>query len=75
MPSRWVVNVRGTWRFSPDWQLFAVVNNLFNRHDAAYGTYFQPDDTAGLFATPLGDPRSVTLTQPISVQLGFRLAI
>jgi iron complex outermembrane receptor protein len=75
LPSRWVVNVRGAWRFAPGWELFGVVNNLFDRHDAAYGTYFQPDDTAALFATPLSDPRSVTLTQPISFQLGFSFAL
>jgi iron complex outermembrane receptor protein len=75
LPSRWVVNVRGSWRFAPNWELFGVVNNLFNRHDAGYGTYFQPGDTAPLFATPLNDPRSVTLAQPISLQLGFTLAL
>ena len=75
LPSRWVANVRGSWRFVPGWELFAVVNNLFDRHDAGYGTYFQPDDTAPLFATPLSDPRSVTLTQPISFRLGFTLAL
>jgi iron complex outermembrane receptor protein len=75
LPSRWVVNARGAWRFSPDWELFGVVDNLFDRHDAGYGTYFQPDDTAGLFAKPLSDPRSITLEQPISFQLGFRLAL
>ena len=68
-------DLRGSWRFSSDWELFAVVNNLFDRHDAGYGTYFQPDDTAGLFAKALSDPRSITLEQPISFQLGFRLAL
>ena len=75
LPARWVVNVRGAWRFSPGWELFGVVDNLFDRHDAGFGTYFQPDDTVGLFAKPLSDPRSVTLAQPISFQLGLRLAL
>jgi iron complex outermembrane receptor protein len=75
LPSRWVVNVRGSWRLSPGWELFGAVNNLFDRHDAGYGTYFQPDDTAALFAKPLSDPRSITLEQPVSFQLGLRLAL
>jgi outer membrane receptor protein involved in Fe transport len=75
LPSRWVVNVRGSWRLSPGWELFGAVNNLFDRHDAGYGTYFQPDDTATLFAKPLSDPRSITLEQPVSFQLGLRLAL
>lgn len=75
LPSRWVVNIRGNWNFAANWEVFGVVNNLFDRHDATYGTYFQPDDTAALFATPLSDPRSVTLAQPISFQLGLRYSL
>jgi iron complex outermembrane receptor protein len=74
LPSRWVVNLHGSWRFAADWALFAIVNNLFDRHDAAYGTYFQPDDTAALLNPPLTDPRSITLEQPVSFQLGLRFA-
>lgn len=70
LPSRWTANVRGSWRFASGLELFGVVNNVFNRHDATYGTYFQPDNTAGLLTLGLGDPRSITLQQPISVQIG-----
>jgi iron complex outermembrane receptor protein len=74
LPSRWVVNLRGSWNFASNWELFGAVNNLFDRHDAAYGAYFQPDDTAGLLIPPLTDPRTITLGQPTSFQLGFRYA-
>jgi iron complex outermembrane recepter protein len=73
LPARWVANVRGSWRFASGLELFGVVNNVFNRHDATYGTYFQPDDTAGLLAPGLGDSRSITLQQPISVQIGVKM--
>jgi iron complex outermembrane receptor protein len=75
LPSRWVVNLRAAWQVAASWQLFGVVNNLFNRHDATYGTYFEPDDTSGLITPGLSDPRSITLAQPISIQLGVTLAL
>jgi hypothetical protein len=51
-----------------------VVNNLFNRRDATYGAYFETDATASLLTPALSDPRTVTLEQPLSVQLGFKYA-
>jgi iron complex outermembrane receptor protein len=73
LPAYWVVNLRAAYDVSESWQLFGVVNNVFDRHDATYATYFQPDDTAGLLTPALKDPRSVTLEQPISVQFGLKL--
>lgn len=75
LPSRWVANVRGSWRFADNWELFGLVNNVFNRHDATFGTYFQPGDTTGLLTPGLSDPRSITLEQPISAQIGVKLAL
>jgi iron complex outermembrane receptor protein len=75
LPSRWVLNLRGSWHFASNWELFGVANNVFDRHDAAYGAYFQPDDTAGLLKPSLTDPRTITLEQPVNFQLGFRYAL
>ena len=58
---------------TPHWQVFGVVDNLFNHHDATYGTYFETDDTVGLLNPALTDPRTLTLEQPISFQVGLRL--
>ena len=73
LPSHWAVNLRAGYDISENWQLFGVVDNLFNRHDATYGTYFSPSDTAGLLKPSLTDPRALTLEQPISVQLGVKV--
>jgi iron complex outermembrane receptor protein len=75
LPSYWVLNLRAAWQFAQHWQVFGIVNNVFDRHDATYGTYFSPDDTSGLISPPLSDPRTVTLEQPISVQLGINLTL
>jgi iron complex outermembrane receptor protein len=75
LPSYWTVNLRADYDLAPGWQLFGIVNNVFDRHDATYGTYFSASDTAGLVTPTLTDPRSVTLEQPISVQLGIKVKL
>ena len=67
LPAFWTVNLRGSYRVAPGWEVFGLVNNLFNRHDATYGSYYEAD--------PGDDPRTITLRQPISVQLGIRMAL
>jgi len=34
-----------------------------------------PDDTAGVLNPPLSDPRTLTLAQPITFQLGLKLKL
>jgi iron complex outermembrane receptor protein len=68
-----VVNLRAAYDITPDWQLFGLVDNLLDNHSATYGTYFSPDDTVGLLNPPLSDPRTLTLRQPITFQLGLKL--
>lgn len=73
LPGYTVVNVRVSYDITDRWQVFGLVNNLFDNHDATYGTYFEPDDTAGLVTPALTDPRTVTLMQPISFQAGLKV--
>ncbi len=75
LPATMVVNLRAAWQFDPRWQLFGAINNLFDNHDALYGGYFDPSDTAGLVTPALSDPRTLTLRQPLSVQLGLKLRL
>ena len=75
LPSTVVVNLRGSWQIDPSWQLFATVDNLFDNRDALYGAYFDPSDTAGLITPALTDPRTLTLRQPVSFQLGVKLKL
>jgi iron complex outermembrane receptor protein len=73
LPSTVVVNLRAAWQIDPRWQLFATVDNLFDNRDALYGSYFDPSDTTGLITPALSDPRTLTLRQPVSFQLGLKL--
>jgi iron complex outermembrane receptor protein len=74
LPSSVVVNLRAAWQFDERWQMFGTVNNLLDNRDALYGTYFDPSGTAALVTPALGDPRTLTLRQPVSFQLGLKLA-
>jgi iron complex outermembrane receptor protein len=73
LPSTVVINLRAAYQFDERWQLFGLVNNLFDDHHALYGTYFDPGSTAGLVTPTLTDPHTVTLRQPVSFQAGIRL--
>jgi len=73
LPSTVVVNLRAGYRFDQRWQLFGLVNNLFDDRHALYGNYFDPGSTAGLVTPTLTDPRTLTLRQPVSFQVGIRL--
>jgi iron complex outermembrane receptor protein len=74
LPATVTVNLDASYDLAPDWQLVAAVKNLLNRHDPSYGAFFQPGDTAGLVTPALTDPRLLTLQQPVSLELGLKLA-
>ncbi|HET7083891.1 MAG TPA: TonB-dependent receptor [Rhizomicrobium sp.] len=75
LPSTMVVNLRGSWQIDPSWQLFALVDNVFDNRDALYGAYFDPSNLATLVTPNLSDPRSLTLRQPVTFQLGLKLTL
>jgi iron complex outermembrane receptor protein len=75
LPGYVIMNLRAAYDITPEWQVFGLVDNVFDNHSATYGTYFQPDDTAGLLNPPLSDPRTLTLAQPITFQLGLKLKL
>jgi iron complex outermembrane receptor protein len=75
LPSTVVVNLRAGYQFDERWQLFGTVNNLFDNRDALYGAYFDPSGTASLVTPALTDPRTLTLRQPVSFQLGIKVKL
>ena len=75
LPAFWTVNLNARYRIAPGWEVFGLVNNLFNRHDATYGTYYDPGEAQDYTPVPLSDPRTLTLRQPISARIGLRMAL
>jgi iron complex outermembrane receptor protein len=73
LPAFTTVNLHAFYAMADGWQIIGVISNLSDSHAAIYGTYFDPNDTAGLFNPSLTDPRTVTLIQPLSVKLGLKV--
>ena len=73
LPATVLVNLRVAYQFNEHWKLFAAVDNLLDNRDALYGAYFDPSNTVGLVSPALTDPRTLTLRQPVTVQLGLKL--
>jgi len=69
----WVANLHGSYQLTKEWQIYGVINNLFNRKFATVGTFFDTQSTVAI-AIPnvLNDPRMVTPAQPLSVYVGMR---
>ncbi len=69
----WVANLHGSYQLTKEWQIYGVINNLFNRKFATFGTFFDPQSTvANALPGVLNDPRTVTPAQPLSVYVGMR---
>jgi len=69
----WVANIRTAYQVTEHVELFGGINNLFDRRYATYGTYFETDSVANATSTAFGDPRTLTLAQPISGYGGVKL--
>jgi iron complex outermembrane receptor protein len=72
LPAFTTASLHGAYEMGGGWQVFGVVDNLFDSHAASFGTYFDPGDTTGLYSPALSDPRMITRLQPVSVQLGVK---
>lgn len=68
----WIANLHGSYQLSKEWQIYGVINNLFNRKFATFGTYFEPQAIANAIPNPPTDPRTITPAQPLSVYVGLR---
>ena len=77
VPAYAVVNLHGSYKLTKNVEAFGLVNNLFNRHYYAAGTFFS---TAGFnsntFGAPnffvLQDPRTFLPGMPFAAYTGFR---
>jgi iron complex outermembrane recepter protein len=74
LPGYWLANVRTSYQIAKNVELFALVNNLFDKRYAPFGTFFNPQGVAnaGLPLT-LTDRRTEVLGQPRSLYGGLRV--
>ncbi len=83
LPFYYVVNLHSSYQINDHVQIFGLINNLFNRQYATFGTFFDTGTTGGNVNQILfnnnpdnggpGDARAVTVAQPISFYAGVKV--
>ncbi|WP_245263333.1 TonB-dependent receptor [Azorhizobium doebereinerae] len=66
LPGYWIANLRTSYQVTANFQLFALVNNVFNAKYATYGTYFDASYLG------LANAEMQTPGQPLSVYAGLK---
>jgi iron complex outermembrane receptor protein len=70
VPPYAVVNLHGSYQVNKNWELFMLVQNLFNQHYYTTGTFFSPTSVAP--AVVLTDPRMFVPGMPLAAYAGMR---
>src|SRR5262249_38997263 len=74
LPGYWLMNLRTSYAITRNVELFALVNNLFDKRYALFGTYFDPGGVANAgLPISLTDPRTEVFGQPRSFYGGLRV--
>ncbi|MGE3781695.1 MAG: TonB-dependent receptor, partial [Alphaproteobacteria bacterium] len=74
LPGYWVTNLRASYQLTERVQIFGLVNNLFDRRYALFGTYFNPEDVENVsLPVVLNDRRTEVLGPPFSIYGGVRV--
>ena len=68
----WVANLHASYQLTKELQVYGLVNNLFNRKFATYGTYFAPQSIANAIPNAPTDHRTITPAQPLAIYVGLR---
>ena len=64
-----MLNLHSSYKVTEHVELFALVQNLFNRHYYAFGTFF---DTGEVPYLNLTDPRTFVPGMPFAAYVGIR---
>jgi iron complex outermembrane receptor protein len=74
LPGYWLVDLHASYQLSKELQIFGLINNLFNRRYALFGTYFDPQSVANAgLPVVLTDHRTEVLGPPLAVYAGIRV--
>ena len=77
VPAYWVVNLHSSYRVNKTFEVFGLINNLFNQHYYAAGTFFDKDgftsaNPANANFLALNDPRTFVPGMPFAAYAGVR---
>ena len=70
-----VVNLRSSYKLTENFEIFALVQNLFDSKYASYGIYGDPSRTPLPGVPNPTDPRFVSVAPPLAVYGGVRLKL
>ena len=70
----WLAGLHAEYRFGQRWTVYGVVENLFGKNYATFGTYAPVDVVPVLEAPGLDDPRSQSPGSPRAGYLGVRFS-
>lgn len=74
LPGYWLVNLHASYQVTKNVQLFGLIDNLFNKRYALFGTYFDPASVANVqLPIVLTDHRTEVLGPPLAVYGGLRV--
>jgi iron complex outermembrane receptor protein len=71
----WIANLHASYQYNKQVRFYGLINNVFNRRYAAYGTYFGPDGVQFVIPNPPTDPRTVTPGAPLAAYLGVNVKL
>lgn len=74
LPGYWLANVHTSYQIAKNVEIFALVNNLFDKRYALFGTFFDPQGVANAgLPIALTDHRTEVFGQPRSIYGGVRV--
>ncbi len=74
MPMYWTANLHASYQLTENFQIFGIVNNLFNNRNASYGSFFETDTNAQLAnGVSFTDPRTLTPLAPLAFYGGVKV--
>ncbi|HEU5274206.1 MAG TPA: TonB-dependent receptor [Xanthobacteraceae bacterium] len=71
VPAYWVVNLHASYRIDKTFEVFGLINNVFNQHYDAAGTFF---DAGGFNSATFGNPNFLVLSDPRTFVPGMPIA-
>jgi iron complex outermembrane recepter protein len=74
LPAYWLVNLHASYQLTKEVQIFGLINNVFDKRYALFGTFFDPGDVANVgLPIVLTDHRTEVLGAPLAVCGGIRV--
>ena len=75
VPAYCMSNLRSSYKFTKELQVFAIVTNLFNQNYYTYGTYFELDGVARAIFVRVHRPAHRRRHSPLAIYGGVKVKL